>query len=544
MNVRVRRGLHPRRGARRGQPWRTLDERTRKVDGVRAVENLTHLPGEPAPAKDETRSGAHMGGTATSAPPRSAGGHVRAPPSKRRTSFASSRRARAPSTASTCAWSPARCTASSGRTAPGKSTTVHMLTTLLPPTAGRAWVAGHDVVEDGAAVRATIGAALQEAALDPFLTGREHMQAPDRPARHDRARRRASARTQLLERVGLVQAADRRVGGYSGGMKRRLDLALALVHRPAHPVPRRAHHRPRRAEPQRPLGGGAAARGRPRRDRLPHHPVPGGGRRARGPRRDHRPRAHRRRGHARGAEGRDRPPERRGDPAGPGRARPHEGGARPASESPWPARPRARPCGWRAATPSSRRWCGRSTPRTSRSRSSSCTRPRSTTSSSRRPAARSRARRTPSPSGARAGVRQVLLLATALGGAHAAPAGDGVPVDLLPAAPALDQQQRPRTAPRACPASRPTPTSSSRSRSRSSRARSSPPMSAGTNVANDIETRLPEPALAHAAAAGGADAGPAHRHPGARADPGAHVPAGRASCSATASPPGPAACRC
>ena len=57
----------------------------------------------------------------------------------------------------------------------GKSTTVHMLTTLLPPTAGRAWVAGHDVVEDGAAVRATIGAALQDAALDPFLTGLERL---------------------------------------------------------------------------------------------------------------------------------------------------------------------------------------------------------------------------------------------------------------------------------------------------------------------------------------------------------------------------------
>ncbi len=57
----------------------------------------------------------------------------------------------------------------------GKSTTVHMLTTLLPPTSGRAWVAGHDVVEEGSQVRATIGAALQEAALDPFLTGREHM---------------------------------------------------------------------------------------------------------------------------------------------------------------------------------------------------------------------------------------------------------------------------------------------------------------------------------------------------------------------------------
>jgi ABC-2 type transport system ATP-binding protein len=113
----------------------------------------------------------------------------------------------------------------------GKSTTVHMLTTLLPPTDGRAWVAGHDIVHDGAAVRATIGAALQEAALDPFLTGREHLRL--QTALHGMTGAEARERSQqLLERVGLVQAADRRVGGYSGGMKRRLDLALALVHRP------------------------------------------------------------------------------------------------------------------------------------------------------------------------------------------------------------------------------------------------------------------------------------------------------------------------
>jgi ABC-2 type transport system ATP-binding protein len=113
----------------------------------------------------------------------------------------------------------------------GKSTTVHMLTTLLPPTAGRAWVAGHDVVEDGPAVRSAIGAALQEAALDPYLTGREHMRL--QTALHGMTGKESRERTDvLLERVGLVQAADRRVGGYSGGMKRRLDLALALVHRP------------------------------------------------------------------------------------------------------------------------------------------------------------------------------------------------------------------------------------------------------------------------------------------------------------------------
>src|SRR5689334_1016021 len=113
----------------------------------------------------------------------------------------------------------------------GKSTTVHMLTTLLPPTAGRAWVAGHDIVDDGAAVRAAIGAALQEAALDPFLTGREHLKL--QTALHGITGAEARERsTELLERVGLAQAADRRVRGYSGGMKRRLDLALALVHGP------------------------------------------------------------------------------------------------------------------------------------------------------------------------------------------------------------------------------------------------------------------------------------------------------------------------
>jgi ABC-2 type transport system ATP-binding protein len=113
----------------------------------------------------------------------------------------------------------------------GKSTVVHMLVTLLPPTSGNARVAGFEVTTQGAQVRASIGVALQAAALDPFLNAWQHMdlqtalQGVPKPERKQRA-------AELLERVGLTYAADRRVSGYSGGMKRRLDLALALVHRP------------------------------------------------------------------------------------------------------------------------------------------------------------------------------------------------------------------------------------------------------------------------------------------------------------------------
>ena len=119
----------------------------------------------------------------------------------------------------------------------GKSTTVHMLTTLLPPTAGSARVAGFDVVKQGADVRDAIGAALQEAALDPNLTAREHMRLQG--ALHGMPKAERTKRgDELIERVGLADAADRKVGGYSGGMKRRLDLALALLARPARPLPR------------------------------------------------------------------------------------------------------------------------------------------------------------------------------------------------------------------------------------------------------------------------------------------------------------------
>ena len=113
----------------------------------------------------------------------------------------------------------------------GKSTTTRMLTTLLKPTEGHARVAGFDVVKEAASVRRVIGVALQDAAIDPLMTGNELLKLQSilhgipKPA----AKKRCE---QLLERVGLTAAGDRRVGTYSGGMRRRLDLALSLVHEP------------------------------------------------------------------------------------------------------------------------------------------------------------------------------------------------------------------------------------------------------------------------------------------------------------------------
>ncbi len=113
----------------------------------------------------------------------------------------------------------------------GKTTTVRMLTTLLRPTRGSARVAGFDIVADAANVRRAIGVALQEAALDPLMTGREliRLQATLHGLPRNDVQRRSDA---LLERVDLVDAADRQIGTYSGGMRRRLDMASALVHEP------------------------------------------------------------------------------------------------------------------------------------------------------------------------------------------------------------------------------------------------------------------------------------------------------------------------
>ena len=113
----------------------------------------------------------------------------------------------------------------------GKSTAVRMLTTLLKPTNGQAWVAGHDVVNEAGAVRKRIGVALQDAAIDPLMTGNELLRLQS--VLHGIPKRGARNRCgELLERVGLTAAGDRRVGTYSGGMRRRLDLALSLVHEP------------------------------------------------------------------------------------------------------------------------------------------------------------------------------------------------------------------------------------------------------------------------------------------------------------------------
>jgi ABC-2 type transport system ATP-binding protein len=113
----------------------------------------------------------------------------------------------------------------------GKSTTVRMLVTLLRPTGGAARVAGHDVATEPDAVRRRIGVALQDAALDGLMTGRELMelQATLHGIAPGDVRERAAT---LLDRVGLTEARERRVATYSGGMRRRLDLAMALVHDP------------------------------------------------------------------------------------------------------------------------------------------------------------------------------------------------------------------------------------------------------------------------------------------------------------------------
>jgi ABC-2 type transport system ATP-binding protein len=114
----------------------------------------------------------------------------------------------------------------------GKTTALRILTTLSTPDRGQAWVAGHDVVTDAAAVRCKIGVTGQEATLDEVLTGRQNLVMVGELSRLRRAEARRRAK-ELLELFELTDAADRIVKGYSGGMRRRLDLAASLMMRPA-----------------------------------------------------------------------------------------------------------------------------------------------------------------------------------------------------------------------------------------------------------------------------------------------------------------------
>ncbi|GAB3675207.1 ATP-binding cassette domain-containing protein [Saccharopolyspora tripterygii] len=114
----------------------------------------------------------------------------------------------------------------------GKTTTVRILTTLLRPDSGRAFVAGHDVLAEPHAVRRSIGLSGQYAAVDENLTGYENLHMVGRLYGMSRSNASARAR-QLIDRFNLADAADRPSKGYSGGMRRRLDLAGALVASPA-----------------------------------------------------------------------------------------------------------------------------------------------------------------------------------------------------------------------------------------------------------------------------------------------------------------------
>ena len=114
----------------------------------------------------------------------------------------------------------------------GKTTTVRILATLLRPDAGTARVAGHDVVTERPLVRRAISLTGQDVAIDELQTGTENLRMMARLCRLPKARARERA-TELLERFDLSEAGDRRVGTYSGGMRRRLDLAVSLIVRPA-----------------------------------------------------------------------------------------------------------------------------------------------------------------------------------------------------------------------------------------------------------------------------------------------------------------------
>ena len=193
----------------------------------------------------------------------------------------------------------------------GKTTTVRMLCTLLPPTARQATVAGADVVADAERRPASGSASRSRRSGSTRCRPAASCSSSSAASTASRAPTASKRTDELLELVGLTDAADRRTKNYSGGMKRRLDLASALVHSPRGPLPRRADDGPRPGLAADRLGRGPPDQ-RHRHHDLPHHPVPRGGRRALRPPRDHRRRQDRRRGHARGPEGADRQRRRLG----------------------------------------------------------------------------------------------------------------------------------------------------------------------------------------------------------------------------------------
>ena len=184
-------------------------------------------------------------------------------------------------------------TALLGPNGAGKTTTVHVLSTLVRPDGGTARVAGHDVVREPDAVRAVIGLTGQFSAVDTLLTGEENLLLMAR-LRHLGPQRSRARVAELLEQLDLVEVARKPLAVYSGGLRRRLDLAMTLVTTPDVIFLDEPTTGPRPAEPAHDVGD------RPRPGRRGHHgaadhAVPGRGRRARRPGRRARRRPGRRR---------------------------------------------------------------------------------------------------------------------------------------------------------------------------------------------------------------------------------------------------------
>ena len=218
-----------------------------------------------------------------------------------------------------------------------KTTTLRMLTTLLAPTGGHATVAGCDLVRDPAGVRRRERLHRPVRRLDPYVSVREELTTQGRLYRMPKAKAVARA-AELAEDFGFAELMDRPTAALSGGQRRRLDIAMGLMHRPRRALPGRAHHRARPRQPGRPLGSRTQAARRPRHDRLPDHALPGRGRRTGGPADHRRPGRGRRQRHARRAQvaGRRRRPDR---DRGPSRSRSSRSPAwSPASPAPSPRR--------------------------------------------------------------------------------------------------------------------------------------------------------------------------------------------------------------